>query len=172
MPLQVWSGVAHVVASLPGPGRLDLFAVRPAGCAVPRLVVEAYDAASMVAAGEVHVWELNQALAALLADGTQARRLTLRDDGRGRGGHLDVVASGGGVQVVASGRGRREVAFAAASEAFGNDLNALVRHYLALARGTGAPRTIVLPEARGAAVPGIPAPRQPSARAALSRPKP
>lgn len=159
MPLDVLTGLAHVVASVPGPGRLDLFARKRAGTAVPRLVVEAYDGRALVAGGEVAVWEVNQALAALLAASTQARRLTLRDDGRGHGGHLDVVVSGRTVELVATGRAGGRVAYATTAESFTNDLNALVRHYLALSRGTGGRRTIVLPG-------------QPTARAALTRPAP
>lgn len=160
MPLQVWSGVAHVVASLPGPGRLELYAVKRAGEETPALVVEGYDATTMVAGGTVEVWELNQAIAALLSSTTQARRLALRDDGRAHGGHLDVVADGGHVDVVVSGNGGR-IAFETTGEAFVRDLNALVRHYLALTRATTSARTIVLPDAR-----------QESARAALMRPAP
>lgn len=161
MPLNVWSGVAHVVGSVPPPGRLDLFALKRAGDATPRLVVEVYGATSMVAAGEVAVWELNQAIAALLSESVQARRLALRDDGRRHGGHLDVVASGGDVELVATSKGGERVAFATTTEAFVGNLNALVRHYLALTRASTGSRTIVLPEQP-----------QRSARAALTRPVP
>jgi hypothetical protein len=158
----VWSGVAQVVAAVPGPGRLELFALKPAGDAAPLLVVEAYDGDdAMVAGGLVAVWELNQAIAALLSETTQARRVTLRDDGRGHGGHLDVVADGAEVELTASAReSDARVTFATTTKAFVTDLNALVRHYLALTRSTQV-RTIELPDVR-----------QESARAALSRPAP
>lgn len=162
MPLQVLSGVAQVVASLPGPGRLELYAVKLAGTEAPDLVVEGYDGTTMVAGGHVAVWELNQAIAALLSSTTQARRLALRDDGRAHGGHLDVVADGAHVDVVVSGEGGR-VSFETTAEAFAHDLNALVRHYLAMSRATPGLRTIVLPDAGEA---------QPIARAALTRPAP
>lgn len=156
--MHVCSGLAHVVTSVPAPGRVEAFALRRAGEAVPRLVLEAYGPDALLAAGEVAVWELNQALAALLSATTQARRLTLRDDGRGRGGHLDVVVRGPRTEVVATAAGGGRVSYDVATAAFTEDLNALVRHYLALTRrGTG--RTIVLPG-------------QPSARAALTRPVP
>lgn len=146
MPLQVWSGVAQVVASVPGPGRLELFALKRAGAAGPRLVVEAYDAVSLVAAGEVAVWELNQAISALLSSATQARRLALRDDGRRHGGHLDLIAEGDVVDLVATAQaGDGRVAFTTTAHALVIDLNALVRHYLALTRSSSASRTIVLP---------------------------
>ena len=150
LTLRVWSGVAEIVAALPGPGRLELYAVKRAGEGTPVLLVEGYDAETMVAGGEVAVWELNQAIAALLADGMQARRLTLRDDGRHHGGHLDVVAGEDSVEVVVSGNDR-EIAFTTTGRELARDLNALVRHYLALTRATGKSRTIVLPDA-----PGIP----------------
>jgi hypothetical protein len=148
VPLQVWSGVAQVVASLPGPGRLDLYAIKQAGAETPILLVEAYDAESLVTAGTVTVWELNQAIAALLSTTTQARRIALRDDGRAHAGHLDVVAEEERVDVVASSDGGgTQVAFATTTGAFVRDLNALVRHYLALTRANVAARTIVLPDA-------------------------
>ena len=158
--MHVCSGIAHVVTSVSPPGRVDAYALRRAGEAVPRLVVEAYGPDDLVAAGEVAVWELNQALAALLSASTQARRLTLRDDGRAHGGHLDVIVRGARADLVATGADGRQVAFAADAGTLTDDLNALVRHYLTLTRrGTG--RTIVLP-----------AQDQPSARAALIRPAP
>ena len=167
MALDVWSGVAQVVASLPGPGRIDLFAVRRAGRPTPVLFVEAYDGHALVARGEVAVWELNQAIAALLSATTQARQLTMRDSG-GHGGRLDVVADDGRVDVVAtSADGRRQVAFATRAEVFAGDLNALVRHYLTLTRADTARRTIVLPDRERA-----PGGAQLSARAALTRPAP
>lgn len=148
MPLSVWSGVAQVIASVPGPGRLELFAVRDAGTATPRLVIEAYDADGLVTAGEVAVWELNQAIAALLSSTTQARRLALRDDGRAHGGHLDVVAEGDAVDLVATAtQGEVRAVFVTTAQALVTDLNALVRHYLALTRTSSTSRTIVLPDA-------------------------
>ena len=161
MPLHVWSGAAHVVASLPGPGRVELFAVRPAGGRTPTLRVEAYGPGSLVVAGEVALWEINQAIAALVSESTQARRLSLRDDGRGHGGHLDVVADGLHADVVAtSADGQRRVAFVTRADTFAADLSTLVRHYLTLARAPGAGHTIVLPEPAGAAaVSRAPAPR-------------
>lgn len=148
MTLQVWSGVAEVVASVPGPGRLELFAVKRAGEATPLLVVEAYDEHTLVVGGEVAVWELNQAIAALISESIQARRLAIRDDGRAHGGHLDVIADGQHVEVAASSAdGERHVAFRTIATALARDLNALVRHYLALTRTAPATRTIVLPDA-------------------------
>ena len=148
MTLHVWSGVAEIVASVPGPGRLELFAVKRAGEPAPLLLVEAYDERTMVVGGEVAVWELNQAIAALISESIQARRLVLRDDGRGHGGHLQVLADGQHVEVVASsGDGERRVAFRTTATALAGDLNALVRHYLALTRAAPGARTIVLPEA-------------------------
>ena len=165
MALHVWSGIAQLVAALPGPGRLELAAVKRAGAPGPVLVVEAYDAAGLVAGGEVNLWELNQAIAALLASTTQARRLALRDPRPGHGGHLDVIADGDVVEVVATPRvGERRVAFTTTSTAFAGDLNALVRHYLALSRAGHATRTIVLPD--------VAIGDQRSARAALIRPTP
>ena len=149
MALHVWSGVAHVVATVPAPARLSLFAVRAAGRPAPVLLVEAYDGAALVALGEVAVWEVNQAIAALLSEATQARQLTLRDarGAAGHGGRLDVVATGPLVEVVATARdGGLRVAFATPTETFARDLNAVVRHYLTLSRG-GTGRTIVLPDA-------------------------
>lgn len=148
MTLQVWSGVAEVVASVPGPGRLELFAVKRAGEATPLLVVEAYDEHALVVGGEVAVWELNQAIAALISESIQARRLAIRDDGRAHGGHLDVIADGQHVEVAASSAdGERHVGFRTTATALARDLNALVRHYLALTRTAPAARTIVLPDA-------------------------
>jgi hypothetical protein len=147
VPLHVWSGVAHVVASVPGPGGLELFAIKEAGSATPLLLVEAYDARTLVAGGEVAVWELNQAISALLSSTTQARRLVLRDDGRHHGGYLDVIVDTGSVQVVATGAdGETAVSFTTTTQALVTDLNALVRHYLALTRSTSVTRTIVLPD--------------------------
>lgn len=148
MPLNVWSGVAEVVATLPGAGRLELYAVKLAGDSTPTLLVEAYDHETMVAGGQVAVWELNQAIAALLADSSQARRLSLRDDGRHHGGYLDVVALGTAVDVVVTSRdNERRMSFTTTAPALIADLNALVRHYLTLTRAAGKSRTIVLPDA-------------------------
>jgi hypothetical protein len=148
MPLRVWAGVAEVVATLPGPGRIELYALKRAGESTPALVLEAYDAESMVAGGEVAVWELNQAIAALLSASSQARRLSLRDDGRHHGGYLDLVAGDESVDVVVSSAdGQRRVAFATTAPSLAADLNALVRHYLTLSRAVGVARTIVLPDA-------------------------
>ncbi len=146
MALSVWSGVAMVTASLPGPGRIELYALRTAGEPAARLVVEAYDAEGLVAGGEVVVWELNQALAALMSEASQARRLALRDEGRGHGGYLDVV-SGEGVDLVATTRdGTRQVTFRTTVEALSADLNLVLRHYLTLTRNAPESRTIVLPD--------------------------
>ena len=148
MTLHVWSGVAEVVASVPGPGRLELYTFKRAGEDTPRLVVEAYDEETMVVGGVVAVWELNQAIAALISESIQARRLALRDDGRAHGGHLDVLADGQEVEIVAStDDGERKVVFRTTATAFVRDLNALVRHYLALSSASAPSRTIVLPDA-------------------------
>lgn len=164
MTLSVWSGVAQVTASVLGAGRIEFYAVRSAGEPSARILAEAYDGKGLVAAGEVVVWELNQALATLLADSTQARRLALRDDGRGHGGYLDVVRAEGVDLVVTSRDGLRRVAFRTTVEALSADLNNVLRHYLALTRLTPAPRTVVLPDV---------VPAQPErARAALIRPLP
>jgi hypothetical protein len=160
--LSVWSGVAQVTATLTGPGRVDLYALRRAGERSASLLVEAYDADGLVAAGEVAVWELNQALAALMSESTQARRLAVRDDGRAHPGYLDVV-SGEVVDVVATSKdGSRRVAFATTTKALTADLNTLLKHYLALTRSAPEARTVVLPDV----------PQPASARAALTRPLP
>lgn len=148
MALSVYSSVALVTASLTGPGRVEMYAVRRAGTADPEFVIEAYDLRGMVAGGTVAVWELNQALAAIMSDTTQARRLALRDDGRGDAGYLDVVAGDDGVDVVASSKdGLRQAAFTTTSEELYGDLNRLLKHYLALQRHVPVPRSVVLPDA-------------------------
>jgi hypothetical protein len=154
VPLQVWSGVAQLIAAVPGPGRLELTALRVAGAPLPSLTVEAYDANGLVAGGEVTLWELNQAIAALLASTTQARRWPLRDRRPGHGGHLDLVVDGRAVELVVTA-GERRAGFATTTQALVGDLNALVRHYLALTRTNAASRTIVLPDVSSA----VPAPR-------------
>jgi hypothetical protein len=152
--LQVWSGVAQVTAALPGPGRVELFALRQAGAAGPVLRAEAYDAERLVAGGELAVWELNQALATLRSGTSQARRLAVRDGGHG--GHLDLVCEGGAAALYATSRDdSRRVAFETTAEALATDLATVLRHYLALSRN-GPPRTIVLPDALS---PRVPAPR-------------
>ena len=175
MTLHVWSGVAEVVASIPGPGRLELYAVKNAGEDAPLLVVEAYDETTMVVGGAVAVWDLNQAIAALISESIQARRLSLRDDGRHHGGHIDVIADGPAVEIVASSDdGERTVTFRTTAVSFAHDLNALVKHYLALTR-TSAALTIVLPDAAQPETTAeivLPELVQPSARAALTRPAP
>jgi hypothetical protein len=144
--LQVWSQWVHVPASLEGSGRIDLYAVQRAGEDAPVLLAEAYDGEGMVAAGELYVWDINQALAALLAPGTQARRLALRATATAHGGHLDVVRGEDVVEVVATGRDPdRRAAFTTTGALLATDLNTVVRHYLALTRAA-TPRTIVLGE--------------------------
>jgi hypothetical protein len=172
MTLHVWSAFTRVTAALTGPGRVDLFAVQRAGAPAPALLAEAYDADGLLAAGELFVWDINQAIAAMLSGSTQARRLALRDDGRGHPGHLDVVQWTDRIDVVATGRdtdGRAE--FTTTAALLANDLGTVLREYLALTRA--GQRTIVLPDA---AAPDPPAPDplgQPaSARAALTRPEP
>jgi hypothetical protein len=163
VPLCVWSGVAQVSATLTGAGRVDLYAVRRAGESAAALLVEAYDDDSLVAAGEVAVWELNQALAALMSETTQARRLAIRDDGRAHAGYLDVVSREDVVDVVATTKdGSHRVSFVTTPGALSADLNALLKHYLALTRTVPAVRTVVLPDVRQPA----------SARAASTRPAP
>jgi hypothetical protein len=150
--LHVWAGVAHVAAAVHGPGRLDLYAVKRAGEAAP------------VAGGELQVWELNQAIAALLSRSGQARRLALRSpEPRGHGGYLDVVADEDVVEIVAtSADGGRRVAFSASAVGLAASLNTLLHHYLALNRPADS-HIVVLPDAEA----------QPaSARAALIRPAP
>jgi hypothetical protein len=169
VPLSVLAGVTRVTATLSGAGHVDLFAVRRAGDPAAGLRVEAYDADGLVAAGEVAVWELNQALAALMSDSTQARRLALRDDGRAHSGYLDVVSGETAVDVVATARdGVRRVTFTTTAEGLSADLNALLRGYLALTRAAPPVRTVVLPDVEPTIALGQPA----SARAALIRPVP
>lgn len=149
--LHVLSRVEQVTTCLDGPGPVELYAVRRAGESSPVLVVEAYSDGSVVAAGELAVWDLNQALAALLSASSQARRLALREDGRGCGGYLDLVTgvAGGDVSVFVMSRdGARREAYRAPAAAFAADLNAVLRHYLDMTRV--APRTIVLTEPRTA----------------------
>lgn len=160
MALRLWSDIA-VVSALEGSGRLDLYAVRAAGDTTPALRAEAYDAAGMVAAGELQVWELNQAIAALLSRTSQARRLVLRDAAGRHGGYLDVVQERDEVEVLATASdGSRRVGFATTTDAFARDLATLLHHYLAMTR-SGPVRTIVLPDVQPA-----------SARATLMRPAP
>jgi hypothetical protein len=162
--LHVWAGVAHVAAAVHGPGRLDLYAVKRAGEAAPLLSAEAYAADGLVAGGELQVWELNQAIAALLSRSGQARRLALRSpEPRGHGGYLDVVADEDVVEIVAtSADGGRRVAFSASAVGLAASLNTLLHHYLALNRPADS-HIVVLPDAEA----------QPaSARAALIRPAP
>jgi hypothetical protein len=158
--LQVLSRLTQVTSGLVGPGPVELYAVTRAGAPAPVLVVEAYDDDGLVAAGELAVWDLNQALAALLSATSQARRLALREDGRGRGGHLDVVTgdAGADVSVVVTGRAR-QATYVSAPSALAADLNAMLHHYLDLTR-VAAGRTIVLPGAQAA---------EPAAASASSR---
>lgn len=148
MTLSVLSGVAQVNARVTPPGRVELYAMRPAGANGVVLVVEAYEDDELVAGGEVVVWELNQALAALMSESIQARRLSLRDDGRHHGGYLDVLCDGPNVALTATSRdGLREVAFAAATSDMHADLTTLLHHYLTLTKSVTAGHTIVLPDA-------------------------
>lgn len=158
MTLHLWSRLVQVTTTLDGPGPVELFAAAPLGGGEPVLVVEAYDGDVVVAAGELAVWDLNQALAALMSDTSQARRLALRDDGRGTPGWVDLVRSEAGVDVHAtSGDGTRRATYAATVDGLAADLNAVLHQFLML-RGR---QTIVLPDVR-----------QESARAALMRPAP
>jgi hypothetical protein len=162
--LHVWAGVARVAAAVHGPGRLDLYAVKRAGDAAPVLSAEAYAGDDLVAAGELQVWELNQAIAALLSRSSQARRLALRADPRGHGGYLDVVAREDVVDLVGtSADGARRVTLGASALGLAASLNALLHHYLELNRPADS-HIVVLPDV----VTGQPA----SARAALIRPAP
>jgi hypothetical protein len=146
--LQVWSGVAQVTLALPGPGRVEVFAVRRAGAPAPQLLVEAYAAdAALVAAGELAVWELNQALASLRAGTSQARRLAVRDDGRGHAGYLDLVCEAGQASLYAtSATAPSHAEFRIEAAALATDLGVALHHYLALTRAA-AERTVVLPDA-------------------------
>lgn len=148
MTLQVFSHLAQVTSRLEGPGPFELYAVKRAGQQSPMLLVEAYDSDTIVVAGELVVWDLNQALAALISTTSQARRLALRDDGRGRAGYIDVVTGDEGtdVEIVATSReGERRVTYRSTAPDLAADLNAVLRHYLDMTR-VGA-RTIVLPDA-------------------------
>jgi hypothetical protein len=162
--LQVWSGVAQVTLALPGPGRVEVFAVRRAGARGPQLLVEAYGAAgALVAAGELAVWELNQGLASLRAGSSQARRLAVRDDGRGHAGSLDLVCDADDATLyVTSGTEPLQAEFRTTSAALAADLATALHHYLTLGR-TETARAIVLPDAAPDAVAGAvspaPAPR-------------
>lgn len=157
MTLHLWSRLVQVTTSLDGPGPVELFAAMPVGGGEPVLVVEAYDGDVVVAAGEMAVWDLNQALAALMSETSQARRLALRDDGRGVPGWVDLVRTETGVDVHAtSGDGTRRATYDATVDGLAADLNAVLHQFLML-RGRA---TIVLPDA------------QESARAALIRPAP
>lgn len=148
MTLFVTTHVDKVSLALPAPGGVDAYVVRRAGVRDPLILVEAYDAEGLVAGGEVVVWELNQAIAALTARSAQARRIALRDDGRGHHGHLDVVRDdGGAVDLVATARGGRRAAYATTNREVAAELNTLLHHYLVQTRGPAA-RTIVLPDAR------------------------
>lgn len=158
--MQIWSEVAQVRVAVTGAGRLDVYAGKRAGGAPPLLVAEAYGQDGLVAAGELVVWDLNQALAALMSQGGQARRLQLRDDGRHDGGYLDVVADQRVDLYVTSTDGARKAVFTASAAGLVRDLNTVLRHYLTMTR-TATPRTIVLPDAA-----------QDSARATLIRPAP
>lgn len=158
MTLRLWSHLAQVTTSLGGPGPVELYAASPLGGGEPVLVVEAYDGDAVVAAGELAVWDLNQALAALLSATSQARRMALRDDGRGASGYLDLVRGDAGVEVHAtSAASGRRATYTATVADLTADLNAVLHEFLALTRSR---RTVVLPDA------------QPSARAALIRPAP
>ena len=151
--LQVLSRVERVTSCLHGPGPVELYAERRAGAREPELVVEAYAAGAVLAAGTLAVWDLNQALAALLSPAAQARRLALREDGRGHEGYLDLVTGAAGAEasvfVLARGSGRR-AEYRAPAVDLAADLNAVLHHYLDMTRRT--PRTIVLPDARTAPV--------------------
>lgn len=147
MTLQVYSRIAHVTTGLTGPGPVELYAATPAGSASPVLLVEAYGGDGIVAAGELAVWDLNQALAALLSQTSQARRLALREDGRGHGGHLDLVTgdASADVEVVVTRRaGGERASYGSTPSRLAADLNAVLHHYLDLTRH--AARTIVLPD--------------------------
>jgi hypothetical protein len=148
MTLFVTTHVDKVSLVLPSPGGVDAYVLRRAGVRDPLIVLEAYDAGGLVAGGEVVVWELNQAIAAFTAPSAQARRIALRDDGRGHHGHLDVVCDdAGAVQLVATARTGRRAAYATTNRAVAADLNAVLHHYLVQTRSP-ATRTIVLPEVR------------------------
>ncbi|MDQ1712875.1 MAG: hypothetical protein QOE45_2325 [Frankiaceae bacterium] len=170
--LQVWSGVARVTVAVPGDRRIEIYAVRRAGAPGALILLEAYDG-GLVVGGELAVWALTQSLASLRAGSSQARRLAVRDDGRGDGGYLDLVCEGGAAVLYATGSdGTRRAEFATTSAALATDLATVLHHYLALTRAA-APPTVVLPDAIPDAVPHMRAVAQPaSARAALIRPAP
>jgi hypothetical protein len=168
MTLHVWSAFTQVTTALTGPGRVELFAVQRAGAPAPALLAEAYDADGLVAAGELYVWDINQAIAAMLSGSTQARRLLMRDDGRAHQGHLDVVQWTDHIDVVATSiDGTRRAEFTTTAALLASDLGSVLREYLALTRA--GPRTIVLPDAQPKPD-GLGQPA--SARAALIRPEP
>lgn len=151
--LQVYSRLAQVTCGLVGPGPVELYAVTRAGSPTPVLLVEAFADDAVVAAGELAVWDLNQALAALLSQTSQARRLALREDGRGRGGYLDLVTGDAfaDVEVTVTGH-ERTATYRSSPRDVAADLNALLHHYLDLTRL--AARAIVLPDARSTAAAG------------------
>jgi hypothetical protein len=175
MTLHVWSAFTQVTTALTGPGRVDLFAVQRAGEPAPALLAEAYDADGLIAAGELFVWDINQAIAAMISGSTQARRLALRDDGRGHPGHLDVVQWTDRIDVVATAPDtERRAELTTTAALLANDLGTVLREYLALTRA--GQRTIVLsdapaPEPAGAVRP-VALVQPASARAALTRPEP
>ena len=147
MALKVYSHIAQVTSGLAGPGPVELYAAKPAGSPSPVLLVEAYGDDMIVAAGELAVWDLNQALAALLSETSQARRLALREDGRGHGGYLDLVTGDttDEVEVVVTARVSGERAsYRSAPGALATDLNAVLHHYLDLTKI--AARAIVMPD--------------------------
>ncbi len=145
--LPLWSQIAHVRASLPGPGRIDLYAAKPAGSGGAVVLLEGYgEGDRLLTAGQLPVWEVNQALAALMADGSQARRLAVRDDGRGHPGYIDVVCAGPDVEVyVTSGVDRTTAQFRTERGVLTADLQSLLRHYLRFTRAVEE-RIVVLPD--------------------------
>lgn len=152
MTMPVYSQLAQVTTRLAGPGQVELYAARVAGAPSPVLLVEAFADAAVVAAGELAVWDLNQALAALLSRAGQGRRLALREDGRHCGGYVDVVTGdAAGVEVTVTSRdGGRRARYTCPPADLAADLNAVLHHYLDLTRRAG--RTIVLPDAPSAVV--------------------
>lgn len=152
MTLQVYSHLAQVTCGLRGPGPVELYAAKIAGSPTPVLLVEAFADDTVVAAGELAVWDLNQALAALMSATSQARRLALREDGRGSGGYLDLVTGDAGAEVdvvVTSRDGTRGATYRSTPTSFAADLNAVLHHYLDMTRL--AAHSIVLPDAAGSA---------------------
>jgi len=157
--MQVFSHLAQVTCGLAGPGPVELYAAKVAGSPTPVLLVEAFADDAVVAAGELAVWDLNQALAALISETSQARRLALREDGRGSGGYVDVVTGDAGaeVEVHVTSRGGRSATYRSTPAALAADLNAVLHHYLDMTRL--AAHSIVLPDAQ---------PRSQDARAATA----